>query len=40
MKTKVKKEVKLAAASGSDIRAEGDAKLEFIREGMQRSAAL
>ena len=28
-----KKEVKLAAANGSAIRVEGDAKLEFIREG-------
>ena len=35
VRSKSKKEVKLAAASGSAIRVEGDAKLEFMREGEQ-----
>ena len=33
-RTKSKKTVTLAAASGSPIRAEGNARLEFIRDGM------
>ena len=36
-RTKSKKAVKLAAASGSPIRVEGDARLEFIRDGMKCS---
>ena len=34
-RTKSKKAVKLAAANGSPIRVEGDARLEFIRDGMK-----
>ena len=33
VRTKSQKEVKMAAACGSAIRVEGDAKLEFLREG-------
>ena len=36
-RTKSKKAVKLAAANGSPIRVEGDARLEFIRDGMKCS---
>ena len=36
-RTKSKKAVKLAAANGSPIRFEGDARLEFIRDGMKCS---
>ena len=36
-RTKSTKTVKLAAASGSPIRVEGDARLEFIRDGMKCS---
>ena len=34
-RTKSKKAVELAAANGSPIRVEGDARLEFIRDGMK-----
>ena len=36
-RTKSKKAVKFAAANGSPIRVEGDARLEFIRDGMKCS---
>ena len=36
-RTKSKKAVKLAATNGSPIRVEGDARLEFIRDGMKCS---
>ena len=36
-RTKSTKTVKLAVASGSSIRVEGDARLEFIRDGMKCS---
>ena len=36
-RTKSKKAVKLAAANGSPIRVEGDARLEFMRDGMKCS---
>ena len=36
-RTESKKAVKLAAANGSPIRVEGDARLEFIRDGMKCS---
>ena len=36
-RTKSKKAVELAAANGSPIRVEGDARLEFIRDGMKFS---
>ena len=35
MRTKSKKKVTLAVVNGSDIRVEGDAKLEFMRDGMK-----
>ena len=34
VENEVEKDVTLAAASGSPIRAEGNARLEFIRDGM------